>query len=132
MLVHPETVIATSTQRGADDARTEDLREALTARRQELETEHAEAVAEMTLAGVVDAGDDVADLGTKAFNREQEFALALSIRSRMDQVDRALDRLAAGRYGTCETCSEEIPVARLAAFPSVTLCVACKSISERR
>ncbi|MFB9181558.1 TraR/DksA family transcriptional regulator [Dactylosporangium sucinum] len=131
MLVHPETVVATSAP-GSGDVRTQDLHEALTARRQELETEYAEAVAEMTLAGVVDAGDDVADLGTKAFNREQEFALALSIRERLDQVDRALDRLASGRYGTCETCSQEIPVARLAAFPAVTLCVACKSVSERR
>lgn len=119
MLVYPET-------------RTQDIRAALEERRGELEAEYAAAVAEMAVAGVADSGDDVADLGTKAFNREQEFALAVSIRTRMDQVERALDRLAAGRYGTCETCGEEIPVARLAAFPSVTLCVGCKSRSEAR
>jgi DnaK suppressor protein len=119
MLVYPET-------------RTEDIRAALSARRDELQAEYSAAVAEMTLAGVVDAGDDVADLGTKAFNRDQEFAVAVSIRSRIDQVERALERLDEGRYGTCETCSEEIPVARLAAFPAVTLCVACKSRSESR
>lgn len=118
-LVYPET-------------RTQEIRTALLGRREELEAEHAAAVTEMTLAGVVDAGDDVADLGTKAFNRDQEFAVAVSIRSRIDQVERALERLDEGRYGTCETCSEEIPVARLAAFPAVTRCVACKSRSEAR
>ena len=119
MLVYPET-------------RTQDIRAALLGRREELEAEYAVTVAEMTIAGAADAGDDVADLGTKAFNREQEFALAVSIRTRMEQVERALERLDAGQYGTCETCSGEIPVARLAAFPSVTLCVACKSRSESR
>jgi len=119
MLVYPET-------------RSEDLRSALHERREELQAEYATTVAEMTLAGVVDSGDDIADLGTKAFNREQEFALAVSIRTRLEQVERALERLDAGGYGTCETCGGEIPVARLAAFPSVTLCVACKSRSESR
>lgn len=119
MLVYPET-------------RTQDIRAALLARREELAAEYSTAVAEMALAGVVDSGDDVADLGTKAFNREQEFALAVSIRNRMDQVERALERLDAGHYGTCEGCGGEIPVARLAAFPSVTLCVACKSRREAR
>ncbi|WP_432982057.1 TraR/DksA family transcriptional regulator [Dactylosporangium sp. CA-233914] len=119
MLVYPES-------------RTQDIRTALLGRREELKAEYAVAVADMTLAGSADAGDDVADLGTKAFNREQEFALSMSIRNRMDQVERALERLEAGRYGTCETCAGEIPVARLAAFPSVTLCVSCKSRSESR
>ena len=97
-----------------------------------LTAEYAEAVADMTLAGVADAGDDVADLGTKAFSREQEFVLAVSIRGRMDQVERALERLDAGRYGWCEGCADEIPVARLAAYPMATLCVKCKSVAERR
>jgi DnaK suppressor protein len=126
MLVQPEMTVAGGAQR------TSDLRSALGARHQELAAEYADAVAEMTMAGVVDAGDDVADLGTKAFSRDQEFALALSIRSRMDQVERAMERLDEGTYGRCERCAEDIPVARLTAFPSATSCVRCKSLSERR
>ncbi|MDG6109061.1 TraR/DksA family transcriptional regulator [Dactylosporangium aurantiacum] len=126
MLVQPEMTVAGGAQRSAD------LRSALDARLQELAVEYNEAVAEMTMAGVVDAGDDVADLGTKAFSRDQELAVALSIRSRMDQVERAMERLAEGTYGRCERCAEDIPVARLTAFPSATLCVQCKSLSERR
>jgi DnaK suppressor protein len=126
MLVQPEVTVAGGAQRSSD------LRAALSARHQELAAEYADAVAEMTMAGVVDAGDDVADLGTKAFSRDQEFALAQSIRARMDQVERAMERLDEGTYGRCERCAEDIPVARLTAFPSVTLCVRCKSLSERR
>lgn len=126
MLVQPEMTVAGGAQRSSD------LRSALGARHQELAAEYADAVAEMTMAGVVDAGDDVADLGTKAFSRDQEFALALSIRARMDQVERAMERLDEGTYGRCERCAEDIPVARLTAFPSVTSCVRCKSLSERR
>jgi DnaK suppressor protein len=113
-------------------SRTEELRQALGAHLAELRVEHEEAVAEMAIAGLADSGDDVADLGTKAFNREQEFALAVTIQGRMDQVEHALERLDQGRYGWCENCTAEIPVARLAAFPSATLCVACKSLTERR
>jgi DnaK suppressor protein len=114
------------------ERRADDLRQALCRRFDELRVEYDEAVFDMTLVGLADAGDDVADLGTKAFNREQELVLAATIKGRMDQVERALVRLDEGRYGSCEGCTEEIPVARLAAFPSATLCVACKSAAERR
>jgi len=131
MLVQPDVTIA-ATGRRARAERTDDLRGALLERFEELRVEYADAVADMTLAGTADAGDDVADLGTKAFSREQEFALALTIKNRMDQVEHALERLEAGRYGSCETCRQEIPVARLAAYPAATLCVTCKSAAERR
>jgi DnaK suppressor protein len=141
MLVHPETAPApgSRTPRGAGrgpdasiDQRSEEIRGALVERFEQLRVEHADAVAEMTLAGTIDAGDDVADLGTKAFSREQEYALAETIRGRMEQVERALDRLNQGQYGRCESCAKEIPVARLAAYPAATLCVSCKAADERR
>jgi DnaK suppressor protein len=47
-------------------------------------------------------------------------------------VDRAIDRLGEGNYGWCERCGNPIPVERLAAFPSATLCVSCKQLEERR
>lgn len=78
------------------------------------------------------AGDDQADTGTKTFEREQELSLANGILERIDQVEHALARLDAGTYGQCERCGKAIPKARLEAFPSVTLCVTCKQLEERR
>jgi DnaK suppressor protein len=116
------------------DGRHDSISAALSERLADLRAEHAEVIGEIATdhAAVADAGDDAIDLGTKTFAREQELALALSIRERIGQVERALERLATGGYGQCEGCSGEIPVARLAAFPAATQCVACKQREERR
>ncbi|MGC9668935.1 TraR/DksA family transcriptional regulator [Planosporangium sp. 12N6] len=120
----------------AVDVQTANVREALEERLAELRAEHRELVADITTQErgllVPDAGDDVVDIGTKAFNREQEISLANAVLERIDQVERALERLDEGGYGWCEGCAEPIPPARLAVYPSATLCVTCKQANERR
>ena len=110
--------------------------------RAELETEVATLRADVARAAygiaeglngsVRDAGDDSADAGTKAFEREQELALTQNARDLLDQGERALARIDAGPYGVCESCGKPIGKARLIAFPWATLCVACKQREERR
>ncbi len=115
---------------------TERIRLALKERRQELQVEYDQTlvdITEMQRERLTDsAGDDQADTGTKTFEREQEISLANSIKERITQVERALERLDEGGYGWCERCGNPIPVERLAAFPSATLCVTCKQLEERR
>ena len=77
-------------------------------------------------------GDDEMDAGAKTSEREQQLSVVATIRERLDQVQRALERLDVGRYGFCETCAEPITVERLIAFPSATSCVSCKLADERR
>jgi RNA polymerase-binding protein DksA len=117
-------------------AETEKIRAALSARRDELRTEYDQTLTEITELQrdrlTDSAGDDQADTGTKTFEREQEISLANSILDRITQVERALERLDDGSYGWCERCGNPIPVERLAAFPSATLCVSCKQLEERR
>jgi DnaK suppressor protein len=81
---------------------------------------------------VGDAGDDQADVGAKTFEREHEIALTHNARELLEQNERALARIEAGTYGTCESCGEPIGKARLQAFPRATLCVTCKQREERR
>jgi DnaK suppressor protein len=118
------------------DVQTAKIRAALEGRLAELRVEHRELITDITTEErgllVPDAGDDVVDIGTKAFNREQEISLANAVRERIDQVERALRRLDQGGYGCCEGCAEPIPPARLAVYPSATLCVSCKQLDERR
>lgn len=117
-------------------AETERIRAALIARREELLEEHEQhlaEIAELQRDRLTDsAGDDQADTGSKTFEREQEISLANSILERVTQVERAVERLDEGSYGWCERCGNAIPVERLAAFPSATLCVTCKQLEERR
>lgn len=50
----------------------------------------------------------------------------------VEKIDLALQRLDEGTYGVCEACGEDIPVARLLAKPSASLCVACQEEKDRR
>jgi len=115
---------------------TEKIRDALTARCEELRAEYDQTLSEINELQrdrlTDSAGDDQADTGTKTFEREQEISLANGILERITQVERALERLDEGSYGWCERCGNQIPVERLAAFPSATLCVSCKQLEERR
>ena len=92
----------------------------------------AHDIAERLNGSVRDAGDDEADAGTKAFERDHELALTQNARDLLDQGERALGRIDAGTYGVCESCGQPVGKARLQAFPQATLCVACKQRQERR
>ncbi|GGL22080.1 hypothetical protein GCM10012283_00170 [Phycicoccus endophyticus] len=78
------------------------------------------------------AGDDQADAGAKTYEREQEISLANNAREMLDQTERALERIADGSYGTCESCGNPIGKMRLQAAPRATLCIPCKTSQERR
>jgi DnaK suppressor protein len=94
------------------------------------------AATESGIAGLVNdsgdgAGDDLADVGSKTFEREQEMSLASNARELLIQTERALHRFDEGTYGICESCGGPIGKARLQAFPRATLCIADKQAAER-
>jgi DnaK suppressor protein len=126
----------TAAKRTRSAAETKKIRTALESRREELQAEYDQTlteIAELQRERLTDsAGDDTADTGTKTLEREQEITLANNLLERINQVERAIDRLSDGHYGYCERCGNAIPVERLAAFPSATLCVTCKQLEERR
>ncbi|GEA83951.1 MAG: TraR/DksA family transcriptional regulator [Cellulomonas sp.] len=78
------------------------------------------------------AGDDQADSGSSALEREQELTLVNNTRDMLSQTQHALARISAGTFATCESCGKAIGKARLQAFPRATLCVECKQREERR
>jgi len=81
---------------------------------------------------VSNAGDDQADVGAKTYEREHELSLTYNARDLLAQSERALARIEAGTYGSCESCGQPVGKARLKAFPRATLCVSCKQREERR
>ena len=62
---------------------------------------------------------------TVAFERAQVAGLLEQARAELRAVDAADERLAAGTYGTCERCGEQIAAQRLDALPAVTTCIRC-------
>jgi RNA polymerase-binding transcription factor len=117
------------------EAELAEVRDQLEAEAAELrvDIERAESDIASRLGDAVgDAGDDPADQGAKTFEREHELALTHNARELLAQTERAVGRINAGTYGTCESCGEAIGKARLQAFPRATLCVSCKQREERR
>ncbi|MDQ3646217.1 MAG: TraR/DksA family transcriptional regulator [Actinomycetota bacterium] len=51
------------------------------------------------------------------------------LQTQRDAVEAALIRIAEGSYGKCERCGGEIPIERLDALPTASLCVTCKQAS---
>lgn len=78
------------------------------------------------------AGDDQADSGSTALEREQELTLVNNTRDLLDQSVAALARVGAPGFAVCESCGGPIGKARLQAFPRAALCVTCKARQERR
>lgn len=48
----------------------------------------------------------------------------------LQKINLALSRLEAGTYDQCANCGDEIPVERLLAKPSASLCVACQELKD--
>ncbi|MEP6798422.1 MAG: TraR/DksA family transcriptional regulator [Lapillicoccus sp.] len=110
--------------------------------RLELESERARALADLRIAeadlqGLLreageGAGDDQADAGASIGGRDYEMTLAAGTRDKLDQIEHALERVADGSYGICESCDNPIGKLRLQAAPRATLCVDCKTKQESR
>ena len=83
------------------------------------------------LTGEVGLDEDFADAGTATFDRERDLSIRNNIRDLIDQIDRALARIADGGYGTCERCGNPIDASRLKALPHASLCLDCKRREER-
>jgi DnaK suppressor protein len=62
---------------------------------------------------------------------DEVIAAVVDTRARqLEEIDRALADMDAGRYGTCRDCGEEIAKARLKILPFATRCVACQGRLE--
>lgn len=85
--------------------------------------------------------ESVGDVVTRDYE-DTDFAAVLSDREVSDtlmhvlaenreQVERALARLADGKYGQCEDCGEPIATERLRFRPEATRCVGCQARWDR-
>src|SRR6185312_5528194 len=70
-------------------------------------------------------GKRVGDGATEAVERINTTATARSIAAAIAEVDRALEKLDEGTYGTCDACGHRIGDERLEAVPWAALCVDC-------
>jgi RNA polymerase-binding transcription factor DksA len=71
-----------------------------------------------------------ADSASDAFEREKEFSILEQVQAELAAVDRALQRLDDGTYGTCDVCGTTITDERLAVMPAARFCIGHQGDAE--
>jgi DnaK suppressor protein len=107
-----------------DDATLATLRDELRRHRDALRAEIGAQGAEPDTDDVTfveDAG--FADRSHRTEERSRLISLVRALRSNLRDVDRALAKVDAGTYGTCERCGTAIAPERLEALPWAVLCI---------
>lgn len=74
---------------------------------------------------------DVVDWALDAAQDEISSQLAEVESRELANIENALERMREGKYGLCESCEQNIPLARLQALPYATLCIQCQRESEK-
>jgi DnaK suppressor protein len=106
------------------------LHKSLVAKRDELREQLAHELdsAQTGAAGTGDLFDAALD-GTQI---EMNSQLAAFESRELQQIERAIKLIRKGRYGACEVCGGQIPIARLKALPYTTVCIDCRQKQETR
>lgn len=86
---------------------------------------------EEALNSVPDSGEDVTDQAVSSYQKEMLFTEGATHHHLLAQVRRALDHIADGSYGTCQSCGGPIGEKRLEAVPWAVYCIGCQERMER-
>ena len=78
-----------------------------------------------------DGVPDIGDMSSNSYNQEVLMNLSETQRSRVRDIDAALERMEGGVYGLCMRCEEEIPARRMEVRPFSRYCVDCKAEVEK-
>ncbi|RKX71304.1 TraR/DksA family transcriptional regulator [candidate division WOR-3 bacterium] len=69
----------------------------------------------------------MADQGTDTFQREMESRFMTMEHNVLNEINHALERIASGKYGICESCGRPINEERLEVIPYTRYCVDCQN-----
>jgi DnaK suppressor protein len=99
----------------------------------QLQTEaQAITISESEIASDTRSDENPAEAGSATFEREKHLSIANNVQDLLDKSTKALEKIAQGSYGICESCGRAIDPARLAALPHALMCIECKKAEERR
>lgn len=74
---------------------------------------------------------DSGDLSQSIFSREMDATIEGQVGRRLEDVERALEKIEEGSYGVCDDTGEEIPKGRLEAVPEAIRTVEAQQSFER-
>lgn len=79
----------------------------------------------LELSGTHDVGD-VGDAANDGERSEIDSQIAAFETRELHQIEKAIEMIREGRYGTCDLCDRSIPIERLRALPYTPLCIDCQ------
>jgi RNA polymerase-binding transcription factor DksA len=120
----PKTVERLATLLREERARHFEQAEALAAEAEQLAAERE--------GGDTQFDEESGEGDTVNIERERDLLLSASARQIVEEIDRALARVADGTYGLCVPAGRRISLERLEALPYAETCVDCKARAERR
>ena len=113
-----------------DEEQLAEIRAQLLQMREEVLAESERAYAASQTLGK-DGVPDIGDMSSNSYNQEILMNLSETQRSRVRDIDAALERMDQGVYGLCARCEDEIPARRLEVRPFSRYCVDCKAEVEK-
>ena len=108
-----------------------ELQQMLEERRQQIEAQVQSKVRGFRESSNKEVQRPRTDIGDDPAQEDIDFALVQMQSQTLENVRLALLRLAAGEYGICAECDEEIPEKRLRALPFAGRCRTCQEDQER-
>ena len=74
---------------------------------------------------------DIGDMSSQTYSRDVLYNLGEVQRTKLRDIDAALERIRQGEYGNCLRCGEEIAPQRMAVRPFSRYCIDCKTEIEK-
>lgn len=71
------------------------------------------------------------DLASRYGQQDRDKLLLARAQQQLTEIERALERLADGSYGSCTACGQAIRSERLDVMPAAALCIHCQQQEER-
>lgn len=78
-----------------------------------------------------DGVPDIGDMSSNAYSRDVLYNLSEVQRTKLKDIDVALERIKQGEYGVCLRCGEEIAPQRMQVRPFSRYCIDCKTEIEK-
>ena len=91
---------------------------------------HLQEISESSVADLETPSGDSVDLASLEINQNSLAKIGKREQNHLKKIDAALKKMDDGTFGECESCGEQISVARLMARPVAQLCIDCKTEQE--
>ena len=106
------------------------FKEILQSRKEQIQKNISSVNSELNQISNLELSDE-GDHASANNNSMVESAIVQQQTHELDEIERALTKIANGEYGICEMCEDDIGFQRLKVKPHAVYCIDCREIAEK-